>query len=121
MHKNGYLTVHLGAKVRRLVHRLVFAAFRGLPLPPEVDHADRDRGNCVLSNLAPTTIAANRASRLVAKGDRHGKARLTETLVMRIRGLAASGERHAVIATRVGVTSGHIDAIVARRYWKHVR
>lgn len=45
---------------------------------------------------------------------------LNEDLVREIRGRADHGEGQKSIAARMGVTSGHVGNIIARRAWGHV-
>lgn len=44
--------------------------------------------------------------------------KLAESDVIEIRMRAATGESHALLATRYGVTRGNVRAIVTRRSWR---
>lgn len=56
----------------------------------------------------------------IARGERHGNARLTAEQVKQIRKRAASGERHRVLAAEYGLHIKYIPEIVARKVWAHI-
>lgn len=57
---------------------------------------------------------------MIARGERHGGARLSETDVIGIREAAARGELHADIADRHSVSAGTISEIANGHKWSHV-
>lgn len=117
-----------GARVHRLVHRLIAECF----LPPP-DGGDQD---CVLHR--DDTPANNRPSNLFwgtrhdnivnmvqkgrqSRGERQHCAKLTDTAVRDIRLFAASGRPQKEIAAEFGITRANVSLIVAGRTWRHVR
>jgi hypothetical protein len=55
-----------------------------------------------------------------ARGSRSGTSKLTEGQVLLIRGRAAAGELHRVLAADYGVSRVTITNIVTRRTWRHL-
>lgn len=53
----------------------------------------------------------------IYRGTEHGRAKLSEVDVLAIRRSQAS---YSAIATRYGVTSGHVHRIKARKLWRHL-
>ncbi len=114
----GYPTVGLNDGDRQetfRVHSLVAAAFLG-PCPPghEVNHIDRNRANCRLSNLEYTThrdnVAHSANAGVFAK-------KMTPAAVREIRASTAST---MALAKRFGVGRKTIRDIVLRRTWGHL-
>jgi hypothetical protein len=107
----------------KAIHLLVLEAFVG-PCPPGMEgrHLDGDPMNNKLSNLAWGTPGQNSADRdghgTTARGERHGKARLTEKDVLAIR---ASSEQGTVLAKRYGVGKQAIYSIKDGTNWRHLR
>lgn len=126
----GYLSVHLYANNKMskfYVHRLVASAFIENPSElPQVNHLDGDKANNSRSNLewcdGTTNCTHALATELYesARGEAIGSAVLTETEVIEIRSLAASGHYHKDIAEVFGVGRKAITKIVNRQRWKHV-
>jgi hypothetical protein len=56
----------------------------------------------------------------VARGESHGKVKLTENDVIAIRARKRCGERAASLAIEYGVTEGTIRNITGRHTWKHI-
>lgn len=56
----------------------------------------------------------------LVQGEAHGNAKVTPDLVREIRALGASGQRHADIAERFGISKATVQSIVARTTWAHV-
>lgn len=54
------------------------------------------------------------------KGAENSQARLSESDVMEIRALVASGEQKASVARRFGVSKWNISLIVSGRTWRHL-
>lgn len=121
----GHLRVELGRKVYRFVHRLVLEAFRGpCPEGEECLHADGDPTNNRLDNLKWGTRKENGEDMVrhgtACKGERSGRAKLTEAQVLEIVAMAGDGITQTVLACIYGVSPGNIQAIVEGRSWRHV-
>ena len=56
----------------------------------------------------------------LARGERSGNAKLTESIVRQIRGRAADGEMYASIAKDLNADPSHVRKIALKRCWKHV-
>ena len=106
-------------------HKLVASAFIG-PCPPgkEVNHKDGVTSNCYATNLEYVTHKQNmeHASRtgLIAFGERHGKARLTEKQARAIRNATSYGGAK-ILADKFGVTYGTAHQIWHQKIWKHLK
>ena len=118
---NGYLRVELGRKKYR-VHHLVLTAFVG-PCPPgqEAAHLNGDRQDNRVTNLAWKTRQGQHEDRrrhgTDMRGERSSSAILTEADVREIRERKLSQSK---LAERFGVSIRTIQAIHARRIWKHI-
>lgn len=108
------------------VHRLVASAF--IPNPenkPQVNHIDGNKYNNVVSNLEWSTASENQFHAIElglstsSKGNKHGRSKLTEELVIDIleRGKWSSYE---TIAKSYGVDRKTIEDILKRKKWKHI-
>jgi hypothetical protein len=123
--KSGHCIVYLGQKKPRYVHRLVLEAFVG-PCPDgqECLHGDGDPLNNRLDNLKWGTPKENSEDRMrlgeSARGERHGQAKLTEAIVLRIVVESVGGRSRKDIAAEHGVTVGNVQAILEGRSWGHV-
>ena len=129
VHQDGYRCVNLqrqGVIKAKLVHILVYAAFKG-PIPDglEVNHDDGDKANCKLSNLEAMTPSQNvrHAHRTgLAKplrGERHGNSKLTDADVRTIVSLL---RRFSLmeLATQFNCEEATISGIACGRSWRHV-
>jgi hypothetical protein len=65
-------------------------------------------------------IAKGRWGNPVARGERNGKAKLTEGQVIAIRERFAAGELRNSLATEYGITPGKVGDIINGRTWRHV-
>lgn len=143
INNRGYYRVKLSRGNDRKdveVHRLVALAFLG-PCPEgiQVNHISGIKTENHLSNLEYVTHKENHqhASRmgLKASGDRsgarlhpekwargikHHNSKLTESDVINIRCLWASGWKRADIGRRYGITPQNVRCIVRRLNWKHI-
>ena len=131
-HIERYVKVWLTINGRRrnmYVHKLVLEAFVGpRPKGKECRHIDGDKPNCNLSNLKWGTRKENMADRVrlgetgnkARIGEAHGRAKLTDIKVIRIRKLR--NERLSSfpeLATLFGVSKSQIRNVVYRRAWTH--
>jgi hypothetical protein len=110
----------------RLVHALVAEAFIGpRPAGLQVNHKDGMKANNAATNLEYVTPSENKrhahANSLVnvAKGERHGCAKLTEDAVRKI--VAAIGTApYREIAMLHGCSPHTVCAIATGKAWKHI-
>lgn len=124
----GYLTASLWARPRRwnpFVHKLVAGAFLG-PCPDGfgVNHRDGKKTNNSVQNLEYVTPAENsahaKAMGLLARGERNGFSRLTESLVREIRQRVNAGESRRSIAKAMGFGRNTINRVASGETWGHV-
>lgn len=113
-----------GTKKQVAVHVLVARAFLGpRPSRKEVNHKDTCKRNNKISNLEYRTKKQNMehavANGLTAKGERHGKARLTEEQVLEIRRAKRYSEARK-LAKKFGVSIWAVEDIWYRKTWKHL-
>lgn len=126
---SGYQIVTLSCSGKistQHVHRLVCAAFHGLPASPDktdTRHIDGQRDNNVPSNLSWSTHRENEEDKLRhgtrLMGDRAPWAKMSEETVLTMRSMAANRTmkeiaKHFGISERVAA-----DAMSGRR-WKHL-
>lgn len=116
-----------------LAHRVMYAVLRGQPTNQCLMHSC-DRRECVNPwHLTDATMRENNADRdakgrtryvsmrgLAAKGERSGKARLTEAKVRAVREMHRSGVRLAEIGRAMGVSEKAARDVVTGRTWRHV-
>jgi len=127
----GYLRVTLardGRTERRSVHQLVLEAFAG-PCPEglEGSHKDGDRTNNILDNLCWETTSQNnlrkRQHGTAQRGERGGRAKLTEAQVLTIRAEYRPGVRGygaQALGAKYGVDKASIQRIINRKTWTHI-
>lgn len=131
--RNGYPVVKLqraGKNTTCLLHRLVAKAFCQNDDPStkiEVNHIDGHISNCHHSNLEWVSRSENcRHSYRVLKrdpmrGERCGKAKLTQELVLEIRDAYSKGDiSQNALGQRFGVSAKQISVIVNRLQWFHI-
>jgi hypothetical protein len=134
-YKNGYLFVTLSyrykkKKYNKNVHRLILETFTGpCPVGMEACHKDGNKLNNKLYNLKWGTHSDNEKDKTKHgtrfqpdnKGERHGRAKLTNLDVMEIKKLL---KRNCLkgyeIAKIYGVTRKTISSINLRRTWRHI-
>lgn len=128
INKNGYVQVtlsHEGKLISRRVARLVLLTFVG-PCPDgqEARHRSGRRTDNRLENLLWGTKIENAADReqhgTTARGERHGKTKLTTADVITIRSLCGAGVEHEKIAAQYGISRPAVSAIKTGRNWGHV-
>lgn len=114
-----------GVKTTAMVARLVLLAWVGPP-PDEgcqADHIDHDPSNNTVSNLQWLSQADNLARRRpeeIARGEGHGRSKLTRAQVVGIRDRCAAGDSTRAVARDFGVSRTTVRNIVAGRTWAHV-
>ncbi len=125
----GYITVGFSYQSKKrigLVHRLVAEAWLGLcPPGKSVNHKDGDKSNNVPGNLEYVSHGENNAHAYKtglrsARGEKNGRAQLTDNDVVSIRGLAAAGNRVSGIAEKYSISKTHCYAIISRKFWPHL-
>lgn len=125
----GYLQIRLpdgrGNRPGLRIHRLVALAFLGEPPTPhhtDVAHNNGIRDDNRVENLRWATRVENMADRVehgtTNRGERAGRAKLTEVQVLEI---LSSGERNMDIAQRMGVARNTISQIRSGILWKHLQ
>ena len=126
--RHGYweVRVWVGRKRHtRTLHSLMAAAFLGpRPDKAEVRHLDGNHLNPRADNLAYGTRKEN-AEDMVRhgrsqRGEKMHASKLTWDEVREVRRRHQEGEPQPSLASRFGVTSGHISLIVTNQRWKEV-
>lgn len=128
----GYGRFHVDGKLRR-AHRVAVFLTAGAWPPEELQVCHHcDNPGCVrpdhlfIGTNRDNVIDKVRKGRHpylpirnshLAKGERHGNAKLTEAIVRTIRG---SSEGNSPLASRYGVTRNLISMVRNRRCWRHV-
>lgn len=84
------------------------------------DMADKGRASRIAKAVGDKNGAHTHPD-LVPRGEQHGKAKLTETMVKLIRAEYAAGVSSNELARRLNVTRGAIGHVVKRTNWKHVK
>jgi hypothetical protein len=128
----GYLEAVIyagkGNRIGRVyIHRLIWEHAHG-PIPEgmQINHRNLTKTDNRLDNLEIVTPLGNVrhafASGVMntARGERSGKAKLTNQDVRAIRAALASGETMASVATSYGIKSSTVQAIRDRKTWCHV-
>lgn len=118
---HGYPRVNIDREAR-LIHHLILETFIGPRYPGyEGAHRNGNKQDNRIENLywaTPKQNGEDNARLGVSKGELHGMAKLTEEDVRAIR---ASDQRHAVLATRFGVSKTNISIVRSRKGWSHVQ
>ena len=129
--RNGYgkIAVCGPDKTRWLsAHRAAYEMFVGsIPEGHDVCHTCDNPPCCNPAHLFAGTVADNmkdaiaKGRRVMPKGSAHGRAKMTETMVIEIRRLWATGSKSQLeIAAQFGVHPQRVCSVVNRRTWKHV-
>lgn len=126
---HGYKMVVLtveGKKFYRLVHQLILETFVG-PRPAGMFacHGPKGKTNDSVSNLYWETPRHNTLDRYrdntMNYGEKHGRAKLTETQVVEIRQRYAKGRiSQSELASMYGINQTIISDVVHRKSWKHI-
>jgi len=114
---------------KELTHRAAWRLANGQDIPGEllVRHKCDRPICCNPAHLELGTHANNAADREERGrgnqiyGEKHFRARLSETEVLEIISLLASGETYGELSARYSVSRGCIRAIDIRETWKHLR
>lgn len=109
----------------KFVHQLAYELHKGkIPKGSVVRHTCDNRLCCEPKHLTLGTHKDNTQDMVVrgrsARGEKHGKAKLTEVDVRRIRELLGT-RTHLSIAQEYGVTETAISSISRGITWKHVK
>ena len=145
----GYLRTNLGSKAQGLVHRFVASAFLG-PCPRGycVAHKNGVKTDNRIENLKYATRSENALHcrfegtdpcpllkvvggkpvymmdpanrRFSARGERHGMATASESMVLLVHQLAASGLLTSEIAKQLQRKYKWVSNILAGRRWRHL-
>lgn len=121
--KDGYGRIQI-ERSSALAHRVAWALKHG-PIPEgmKVCHTCDNPPCCNDEHLFLGTSADNSADMAskgrAAKGEGHGKAKLSAKDVVKIKGLLSSGETLAKIASKYNVSFGAIHKIKSGRNWAH--
>jgi len=124
----GYFHVKLYAKGHPRIkssHSVVMEAFVGQRIKGlQINHIDGDKSNNTIENLEYVTQLENmkHASELglVAHGESHGSAKLTEGDVVEISHLVSQGFSFVKISKMFNISATHVSDIKRGKYWKHV-
>lgn len=111
------------------VHRLVAISFIENPENlPQVNHLDGNKENNNSNNLEWSSGSGNHRHAtekgLKAKGDKHGKSKLTDNEVRTIkRAFKRKGKKftQAELARKFGVSPSQINSILKEKNWKHIK
>lgn len=121
----GYPRVSLWKKGRSKnlrVHNIVLESFyKERPFGMEGCHNDGNPKNNNVSNLRWGTHKENMADKLIhnshCRGEKSGKAKLTEKIVREIRDLLDYGMTNVFVSDNYKITSSHASAIKLRKRW----
>lgn len=103
------------------IHKLVLETFvSDRPRGMECHHKDGVKSNNKLSNLEWITHSENCLLRNI-RGEKHGRAKLTEDNIFEIEKLRQSGWEKREIAKKFKVTRQNISRIINGETWKHLK
>lgn len=126
--KDGYRKTILcrdGERHHRRIASIVLEAFVG-PCPDGLEAChdnginDDDRADNLRWDTHANNIADKKLHGTHQQGELHGCCKLTESKVREIRARREAGEIYRTIAADLGVALNTVQAICARRLWKHV-
>lgn len=112
---DGYYTVNLAGKTRKVAHVVARAFIGERPHGYELAHLDGNTANNALDNLAYVTKPENESHKIIhgtsVHGERNGRAKLSDDAVKLIRTLLENGWTQVQVAERFNITQGHVSAI----------
>lgn len=122
----GYGTVRFRGRNQR-THRVAYTLAVG-PIPKDkiLLHSCDNPPCCNPAHLSVGTHLDNSRDKYAkgrgnnVKGERSGRALLTNQQVIQVRELVRGGATRAEVAKRFGVSKWVIDAIISRRTWTHL-
>ncbi len=124
LHSSGYGSFRM--KKTERAHRVAFFLSHGKWPDPCCLHKC-DNPKCVRpDHLFEGTLVVNNADRdakgrfVFSRGESHGSAKLSESEVLAIIAIAASGKSQRVIAKRFGCSQQNINKIIRRKTWCHL-
>lgn len=126
----GYGVVRLSNPRRKeYAHRLAYLAFVGPPRSLHVCHAC-DNPACVnpkhmflgtqAENMADMRAKGRGGRPPLRRGETHGRAKLSEEDVRKIRSECAAGKPQHVLGREYGISQAHVSLVVRRESWKHI-
>lgn len=127
--KSGHLLVTLvknGKTFWFYVHTLVLETFKGpRPVGYQARHfPDRDPSNNSIENLSWASPKKNQRDRIFHgtdnRGEKHGKAKVSERRVLKIRKLYRRGWKVREICNRYSLSYNTVYPIVRGNTWKHL-
>ena len=117
----GYLTVNIAGKTRKVAHIVAETWLGPRPNGYQVAHLDGNNKNNNASNLKYVTRSENERHKVghgtSSHGERNGRAKLTKQQVEEIRKLLSQNVKQKDIASRFGITQGHVSAIKRGANW----
>lgn len=124
--KGGYGAMYVNGR-QRPVHRIAYAIRNGeLPSGALVRHACDNRSCVNPDHLLLGRDSDNvrdmveRRGPNIVRGERQGRAKLTDADVIEIRRRRAFGEKTRDIANAFGISNPNVTRICLRHNWKHV-
>lgn len=123
--KDGYGVIGKTTYGESRAHRHVYKLVHGsIPDGMVIRHKCDNPSCCNVDHLVPGTNAENSADMLSrnrsAKGERVGRAKLTDEMVREIRLLYRIGITQKEIAAQYPVTQSSVSLIVLRKQWTHI-
>ena len=125
VNSDGYGDLKIEGRAKK-AHRLSYElAYGEVPRGKKVCHTCDNRKCVRPDHLFVGTDADNHADRNAkgrqAKGEKHGRAKLTEDDVVEIKMRLAAGESRGQIARDFGVDTAAVRFIDVGEHWKHVQ
>jgi hypothetical protein len=120
--KDGYEILGLTNKKTVYVHQITANAFLDNPNNyPTVDHIDRNRKNNAITNLRFANYQMQKDNSEGVKGITHGRSKLKNEDIIRIKELKQSGMRVTKIAKIFNIGHGTVSKIINGKNWSHIK